>query len=289
MSKKIKTVTLPEGSRIMFEALAEIDWHNEMQDRKNAKSNPVDKKSFFEERLQEYGRDAFLHSFTPGGEIGSGESAEYDLQDNPHTPRITKNFYDSFKDLLEPPKGNVKNINSMMRRNISSETTYKNRMFRFKSCLVNLVQLYLESEMKFVTNAKKRKGDDVTTAFNYKRRTNENEEQWYTYLVEVEENRYVRLFVATIFLVTLADLFLIDVSDMSKTIDTLNLTGAEHIEDPKKKFKALNSLVTRKDFVDRVRDIWQLQIKVPSESDTAARRGKFQKSIPKKEQKSLLD
>jgi hypothetical protein len=252
---KTKKVTLPKGNEEVFEALAEIAWS--VEDRK------YDKKEFFDVVLQELGKDAFLHSFTPSGEIGSGETME-----NPQTPRISKTFYEAIDKKI------LSKINNLFKS--GSERVQKNRMFRFKSSTVNLVQLYLEAVMNLKTNDRKKedrgksKKENRDTSFNYKKRpAGLSDTEWYETLIEVEINRYTRVFVATIFFKTMADLFTINVGQMAALIrqnDMLNIDNFKD-EDPlrlqKKKFKTLKSVDNRTKFIGKVMDLWTLELKRP--------------------------
>jgi len=247
MSKKF--VTLPIGNVDMFSALAEIAWSVEPNQNQN-------KEMFFEEVLQQLGTDAFLYSFTPSGEIGSGENG---VMDNPSTPRVSQSFYDGISSLV----GEDGKVTKILNAKISSEAVGKNRMMRFKGSIINLVQLYIEAELNMrsrdkdsrkekVARRKRRdKGEDVkipqrerVTDFNYKKRTTESDGEWEKYLVQVEENRYIRLFVATIFFKTISDLFSVKTNDLYKTMKSMNILDIEGKSD-KLKMKIMKQSPTR--------------------------------------------
>lgn len=271
MKNKKKYVTLPIGAKLINKALADIAWSVE-PNHKN-----LDKNEFYEQVLQELGKDAFLHSYTPSGEIGSGDSM---LQDNPQTPRISESFYDGFSDMLKP---NGK-ISKILRADGANKKKEINRMFRIKSATVNLIQVFIEAKLGLRTTDKntdderaqikaaKKKGEkflvtrDRVTDFNFrKRRKDESDEEWMKYLIDVEFNRYKRLFVATIFFQTVFSLFEINMKQIINVIADpgLNLTGTKGMNDPKKVFAKLMSAPNRDGFVREVRKLWQIRVEPP--------------------------
>lgn len=263
--KSPKTVTLPINNYDIFNSLAEIAWSVE-EDKKKLSHN---KEKFFHHIRQELGKDAFCRSFTPSGEIGSGETME-----NPQTPRISKYFYDGLGTLFDAKSGSMSVI---MRKHTNSERVEKNRMFRFKSSIVNLVQVYLETQMGLITNDRPKEDRKTkrkrVTSFNYEKRPDGlSDEQWYDYLIKVEMNRYLRMFVATIFFVTIADLFSIDMESMAKTIDSNDLANVNDIDASTmtnvkklhKKFSRLKSPKNRQDFVENVKKMWKLKLTKPT-------------------------
>lgn len=261
-----KTVTLPISNRKIFQALADIAAVVE-------EVSPKEREAFRESVMNELGTEAFLKSFTPSGEIG----------DNPQTQRIAETFYDSLNDIVGP----TGTVTKMMKRSTSSDTVLKNRMFRFKSAIVNLIQLYLDAVMGLKTNDRPKIDRETKrvrdTSFNYPKLSGRKDEQDYEKLLEVEQNRYVRMFVATIFFTTLSDLFALKIEDMSKTIESLDLIGAGNITDPKKLFAHLRNPRTRENFITRTRDIWKIQLK-PIE-----RSGQRGRPVTNKKQDMLMD
>ena len=262
---KKKTVTLPISNQKIFQSLADIAAVVEEIPAK-------DREEFRQHIMNELGTEAFLKSFTPSGEIG----------DNPQAPRIAETFYDSLNDLVGP----TGTITKLMKKSTNSDNVLKNRMFRFKSAIVNLIQLYLDSVMGLKTNDRPKADRGRTrarnTSFNYPELSGRKDEGDYQKLLDVEQNRYLRLFVATIFFTTLTDLFSISIPEMAKTIDSLDLTGANGITDPKKLFAHLRNPRTRESFITRTRDIWKIQLK-PIE------KGQRGRPSTKTSQPSLMD
>ena len=262
VKRKIKKVTLPIYNFDIYTTLADIAWSVE------PRKDKLDRKEFYESVRQELGKEAYLHSFTPSGEIGSGDS-EYFSKENPQSPRIAQSFYDGFQDLMGP----TGTLSKLFRSNTNSESVQKNRMFRFKSSIINLVQVYLESDMSLTTGDRHPKNHkdylkkDRVTSFNYGERKGQSDEDWYAYLIQVESNRYVRMFVATIFFTTISELFMIKVKDMAKTIQSRDLAGVNNIESVNKKFKKLKEAPNREQFVRNVRDIFKLKVVNPEEAE----------------------
>lgn len=288
MKKNKKFVTLPIGAKIINKTLADIAWSVE------SNRNKLDKDDFYEQVLQELGIDAFLHSYTPSGEIGSGDSM---LQENPQTPRISESFYDGFDDMI----GKRGTISKILRADGANQKKEKNRMFRIKSATVNLIQVFIEAKLGLKTTDKntederaqikeaKKKGEkflvtrDRVTDFNFrKRRKDENDEEWLTYLINVEFNRYKRLFVATIFFQTIFSLFEINMKQIISVIADpgLNLTGTKGIKDPNKVFAKLMSAPNRDGFVRNVRELWKIKVEPPEPN--------IEKTIKEKESKKKV-
>lgn len=270
--RNVTTVTLPVGSALIYEKLAEIAWSVENENHKNNPSKNADKKEFIDSVLQDLGKEAFLYSYTPSGEIGSGDS---DYRDNPQTPRIAKNFYDGIADIVGP----TGSVTKAMGRNTNSPVVVKNRMFRFKSSIINLVQVYLEAVMKdgkgqsLKTSAKNNSG---ITSFNYKKRGNETDTQWYNYLVEVEMNRYIRMFVATFYFIVVSDLFETDIQEMALTIQANDLASINGKKTDKEIFKKLKESANRETFVRKIRDLFSSKINIKDKSKVVGKTKKGQ-------------
>jgi hypothetical protein len=290
-NKKRKFVTLPIAAKMMYESLANIAWRVE---KESAKGKPgINKDDFHEYILQVLGKDAFLYSFTPSGEIGSGDS---DHRDNPGgkkdkrpSGRISFRFYDLFRDEIGP-RGRVTERLSGDKPNAK---VFKNRLFRFKSAVVNLVQLYVESSMKEwdsrnlikadgrqydsegnrIGGIKSAYNESNETSFSYRRRRkDEGDEEWFKYLVRVEMNRYLRLFVATFYMQVICKLIDTDINSMAKYIDKLNLAGINKLDNDRDKFSLLKYVPNREEFVLKIKDAFTtdaivklLQAKVSSE------------------------
>jgi hypothetical protein len=126
-----KKVTLPIGCKIIFLRLAEIAWANE----KNKKNKNKDE--YIEKIVQELGTDAFIHSFTPGGEIGDG----HNTLANPRERGI-ENFY---KKNLGSLFGRNGSISSMLIETSKNNKVYKNKELRFKEAVISLAKLYVEA------------------------------------------------------------------------------------------------------------------------------------------------
>jgi len=277
MKKRMRqktNVTLPLGNKEIFEALGEIAFSVE-DNRKD-----ISKDEFVADVVQELGKDAFLFSFTPSGEIGDG----HNTKDNPQTPRIAQSFYDGLSDLLGVEgEGADKDgsVTKMLKANISSEKVFKTRMVRFKGAIINLVQLYLESDLRMTATdrnsyGQRKRKDKVArervTSFNYKQRPRGMDDtEWFNYLIGVEENRYVRMFVAVIFFKTISDLFLIKSGELYKTMKAQDLLGVEG-KSAKTKFKIMRQAPTREEFVRRVRQLWNLELRMPKTKGPASKR-----------------
>lgn len=268
-----KIVTLPIAARMMYEPLADIAWRIE-KTKKKKKSKPSEDE-FKHEMLQILGIDAFLYSFTPSGEIGSGDS---DYRENPQTARIDGKFYDMFNEVLAFDENKTGRLEGFLvqkfRKDGASDKVIKNRLFRFKSSIINLVQLFLESSMveygsknymitdgrifdedgKRVPGVKSQFNKSKSTSFSYKKRSGEDEEEWFSYLLSVEMNRYLRVFVATFYLLVIADLFRTPISQMAKVITDLDMAGLKKFNDNKERFIHLKQPLTRENFVSKIKE-----------------------------------
>jgi hypothetical protein len=262
MAKK-KQVTLPIGNKKVFEKLAQIAWRVE---KESMKSNPdsEERDEFFDHILQELGKDAFLYSFTPSGEIGDG----LNTLDNPQTPRISKKFYEEAMEQIFGSKGKMTQFFIMSN---PSAAVQKDRMRRFKSAVVALVQLYLESSLKLTIRqkipknlTKDEKRQYPITSFNYPIKGNQSDDEWYSELVKVEMHRYTRLFVAAIFFSSISKLFNLKIGDFSKAIVAQDMLGINGLPTPKKKFAKLKNIETRKKFVQDVLKNFNVGVSSPS-------------------------
>lgn len=268
VDEKKKVVTLPIAAKMMYQSLADIAWRVE---KESAKGKPkIERDDFYEHILQVLGTDAFLYSFTPSGEIGSGDS---DHRDNPQTPRISKKFYDLFNNYL----GQKGVVTEIFKKDGSPDRVLKNRMFRLKSSIINLVQLYVESTMKEydsnqiinadgrlvgqdgkrVKGVKSKFNKSNETSFSYRqRKKDETDEQWFKYLLKIEMNRYLRLFVATFYMMVICDLFATDIDDMAKVIDLNDLANINSLKTDKEKFSRLKHPANRDQFVRNIQEIF---------------------------------
>ena len=241
--KKVKQVTLPISNRKIFNYLADFAFM--VEDLPENK-----KKEFVEDIMNQLGSEAFLHSFTPSGEIG----------DNPQTPRIAESFYDSINDLV----GVSGSVTKVLASNTNSDRVKKNREHRFKSSVVNLIQVYLETIFGMTTNDRPKQDRKTkrmrNTSFNYPELSGQKSDADYAKLNEVEMNRYVRLFVATIFFTTISELYLLKIKDMAKVIDELDILEVKGLNSPKKVYAQLRNPATRRKFIERVRNIWKLDL-----------------------------
>jgi hypothetical protein len=129
MGREKKNVTLPIYNEKIFNTLAEIAWKNE-ENKKNKS-----KEEFIHKTSQELGKDAFLHSFTPSGEIGSGETKR-----NPYKS-ASEFFFDELSDLF----GENGKITQLVSQNTNSDKLIKNRLDRIKSSIIQLIDVYVES------------------------------------------------------------------------------------------------------------------------------------------------
>jgi hypothetical protein len=217
--------------------------------------------------VQELGKDAFLYSFTPSGEIGDG----LHTLDNPQTPRISKKFYEEAMASIFGVKGEM---TKYFRLSNPSEAVQKDRMRRFKASVVALVQLYLETSLKLTIRnkipgdapdeEKERLKKDPFTSFNYPRKGNQSDDDWYAELVKVEMHRYTRLFVASIFFSSITKLFMLKIDDFAKAIIAQDMAGIKNLPTPKKKFAKLRNKENRQDFVGKVLKAFKVGVTDPT-------------------------
>lgn len=230
-----KKVTLPVGNKLIFDALADIAYQYESH-------KPKDAKAFKEDVCNELGAEAFLFSFTPSGEIG----------DNPQTPRIAETFYDSFPEIFSPKSG-------VVAINMTGESKAKvnNAIFRVKSSTVNLIQVYLETTMGLKTRNKEKSGN---TSFDYPKLSGKKTPAEYKLLLEVEKNRYMRLFIAAIFTKTIGTLLALSPSDLRKAIKDFDMWNINNVTDSKQAFAILRKPENRRNFVESVKEMWKLEL-----------------------------
>jgi hypothetical protein len=267
-----KKVTLPVAAKMVYESLANIAWRVEKDKHRDASKDkpPITEEGFKHYILQELGKDAFLYSFTPSGEIGSGDS---DHRSNPQTARIDKKFYEMFNELIGIDKQKEGIIVKNFRRDNAPNSVVKNRLFRFKSAIINLVELFLESNMneygsrkhmitdgriydeegKRVRGIKSKFNKAKETSFSYKEKGNETPEEWFRYLLQIEMNRYLRVFVATFYIMVISDLFTTDINYMAKAIDALDLAGIAKEKNDKARFLKLKRPVNREEFIGAIK------------------------------------
>jgi len=124
----MKKVTLPIYNKEIYESLAEIMWSLE--------ENKKDKDKFIAKTMNDLGKEAFLHSFTPSGEIGSGETVR-----NPYNKTNSEIFFDAFSDVF----GESGEITELVAQNTNSEKLVKNRVNRIKAAIIELINVYVES------------------------------------------------------------------------------------------------------------------------------------------------
>lgn len=127
---KKKTVTLPIGSKAIFEKIAAIAWS--VEDDKD----PDEKEEFINYFVQELGKEAFLHSFTPSGEIGDGSN----IQSNP-----VQQVDDFYRSELSDLFGENGTITSILSENTSSDAVVKSRELRYKGAIISLIKLFIEA------------------------------------------------------------------------------------------------------------------------------------------------
>lgn len=185
-SKEKKVVTLPIAAEMIYDSLADIAWRVEAErlgyNKQNNAQYEEDKREYKNQILQELGADAFLFSFTPSGEIGSGDS---DFKDNPKKGsgkkrsygRISNGFYNSFIGDKEFRNAKIKDkkdkkhkssreyhnyvfskntsylgekglLTSIFSADGSNPVVVNRRLFKFKSAFVAFVQLYMECNMR---------------------------------------------------------------------------------------------------------------------------------------------
>lgn len=213
MKKEKKVVTLPIGNLNIFNALAEISWSNK-ENKEQSK-----KESYKDKIIQELGKEAFLHSFTPSGEIGSGES----YGNNPHsdnTKLFTAIFDEIFSDeglLLEVFSGNT-----------NSEKVAKKRMLQFKSLVMSLIKMYIE----------------CCTDFDCEDKTE----------ISKEIDDYVKMLVSAIFFHNISNIFLLDISEVENMIYSNKLITIQD-KNIKEAILKLKSKSHKKIFLQRVKQI----------------------------------
>lgn len=116
-----KKITLPVGNKIIFDYMAEAYMARE-------KKIPKNPEEFVRKISDDLAKEAFLHSFTPSGEIGSGE--------NPRRVK-EKNFFEHFDELFSP-------IDGVIAFNMphAGKSKIKQTIKEVKSIIVSLVKVY---------------------------------------------------------------------------------------------------------------------------------------------------
>lgn len=184
-----KKVTLPIGDKLIFESLAEIAYSVETNPPKN-------KTEFIQTVSDELGKEAFLHSYTPSGEIGS----------NPYNSNLS--FFDLFDEIFSMRDGIIAvNMAGMKKAKVKSSIR------QTKSSIVNLIKVYTDIIDEQEKSYEKRHGK-----------------------LRSIQKQYFNMFVATIFMKSIGMLFAIEPDDIYKILKkkgVLNSSGA--LSDKKKK------------------------------------------------------
>lgn len=217
MGKEKKIVTLPIGDLKIFDSLAEIEWSN-----KN-KKNPKNKEVFKEKIIQDLGKEAFLHSFTPSGEIGSGDTPK----NNPSSENadlFIKEFYEIIGE-----EGKLKKLFELN----SSPKKAKNNLKQFKMTVMALIKLYIETRTDLDESDK-------------------NE-------VSKEIDDYVKMFISALFFNRIYHLFLLDISEIEKIIQRHELIGISEL-DISKALKILKSNSNKKLFLKKTKSFCEEEI-----------------------------
>lgn len=116
-----KKITLPIGNKIIFDYMAEAYMTHE-------KRKPKNPEEYVKELSDDLAKEAFLHSFTPSGEIGSGE--------NPRRVKST-DFFEHFDDLFSPDSGIIAYYMPH-----AGKAKIKQTIKEVKSVIVSLVKIY---------------------------------------------------------------------------------------------------------------------------------------------------
>lgn len=233
----MKKVTLPIANLDIFEELAKSYLETE-----GHKPNDPDYADRIEGAVYDLAMEAYLFSFTPSGEIGS----------NPRTPKVADSFFREFDDVLGP-KGFFKT------KLTNSDPEYvASKERQFKSILVNLSQLYLETQAKLKTKGRELSDKSYDpSSFEHganavKGKPTEEELQK---MIKVETNRYIRLFMTTYFTHIVFDGMRTDANSIIKIINSLGLlNGPEADTDSKGILRYLKDTKTRSAFVKLLRD-----------------------------------
>lgn len=222
----IKKITLPENNLPIFQALAEAECRIQ-----KIPANEENLKSF----IYEFAVDS-MDSFTPSPHLGVNSS----------TPKLAESFYKEFDEVFS---SNVGWVAGKMKD--KTPDVVKNKIGRLKGGIVNLVQLYMELGYGMKTKSRHiglntdfdyhKKVDELTTPEDYKR------------FLRVEQNKYARLYVATILTDVVMAVFKKLDTDMLQSIAENNLWGIEGIHDAEKAFKLLKSPINRRGFIKKVR------------------------------------
>lgn len=221
-----KTITLPINNLPIFEALALAECRN--QKISTSKDN-------VEAFIYEFAEEAITHSFTPSDDLGT----------NPVTPKIAESFYKEFDELFSD--------NGWIAGKVKSKDPdiIKKKIGRLKGGLVNIVQLYMELGYELKT---KNKRQGLNTDFDYHKKLDEHTTpEDYKKFLSVEQNKYARLYVATILSDVILAVFKKLDTDMLQSISDGDLWNIEGINDAEKAFKVLKSPKNRRDFVKKVR------------------------------------
>lgn len=222
----MKKITLPQNNFPIFEALAQAECR-----RQKVSTTPENVESF----VYEFAEEAYLHSFTPSEELGK----------NPNTPKIAESFYKEFDDIFADDGWFA---SKMKGQGIG---LIKEKSSRFKGGMVNLVQLYMELGYGFKT---KNKRAGLNTDFDYPTNLDEHiSPEEYKKLLRVEENKYARLYAATIMTDVILAVFRRLDEDMLQNIANDDLWNVEDIKNPEERFKILKSSKNRREFVRKVR------------------------------------
>lgn len=217
-NKKNNQVTLPIAAKMMYLSLAKIAWRVEQE--KNGKKSNLTEDEFKEKILQELGADGFLNSFTPGGEIGSGDS---DYRKNP-TRDVSQDFYSYFNEFI----GENGSVTKLFSEKTSNNKVVNNKLFRLKSSFVNLVDLYIEA-----TIGKEKSSNEFNN----------------------EINQYLKMFIASAFLVNICQSFDNDIDKIADLIDSEDLANINSERNIQDKINKLKDPRNKKMFIKKVINI----------------------------------
>jgi len=233
----MKKITLPLPTLAIFEELAKshLDTCGISQSDKTY-SDRVDA------CVYDLAIDAYNHSFTPSGEIGN----------NPRTPKIADSFFHEFDDILGD-KGFFKT-----KLVDASDKMIATKERQFKSILVSLSQLYLETQARLKTKGRQLNDQGYdSSSFEYKPNAvkGKPDETEMKDMVRVETNRYIRMFMATYFIHVVHDAMRTNSDSVVKIINSLGLIQTPEADlDGSGVLRHLRSPKTRSQFVKMLRD-----------------------------------
>lgn len=186
--------------------------------------------------------EAYLESFTPSGEIGN----------NPRTPKVADTFFKEFDDIL--------GARGFFKTKLANKTDeyIASKERQFKGIIVNLSQLYLETQASLKTKGRNL-SDNTYESSSFEHEANavkgKPSDAELNKMIKVETNRYVRLFMTTYFMEVVFNAMTTPADGIIKIINSLELLhGPEAQQDAKGILRYLKRSDVRAGFVKKLRD-----------------------------------